>query len=59
MAHFEMRLPGHETERFSVDLGQDTVVERTLRRVTAAPPPVRRAGRPRADREGTMDPFSR
>ena len=60
IAHFEMRLPGHETDRFSVELGQDTVVTRPLRRVATPPPPApRRTGRTRADREGTMDPFSR
>jgi serine/threonine protein kinase len=59
MAHFEMRLPGHESERFSVDLAQDAVIERALRRVLVPPPPARRPGRSRADREGTMDPFSR
>jgi serine/threonine protein kinase len=59
MAHFEMRLPGHETERFSVDLARDTLVEKTLRRAVVAPPALRRPGRSKADREGTMDPFSR
>jgi serine/threonine-protein kinase len=53
----EMRLPGHETERFLVDLARDATASRSLRRTAAVAGPRRPTRTREADREGTLDPF--
>jgi hypothetical protein len=58
--NLEMRMPGYEPQRFSVELAQDAFVDRTLTKAIApAPPPApaRRPARKKANREGTLDPF--